>query len=224
MSSAVVLELAVRVSRRELLRALGYPRSREPAPRIAERIEALEGHASAFVDGRGGYRLVARPTAEAAGMPEPSAEVGLGLCTIGPRLEAEAQRLGDAGDALAALILDAYGSVAAEAAADELDRALCGAAAEQGLIPARRISPGYGRWALDGQRALLLALPARELGVELSAGMMMTPRKSVSFATRLTPAAAGLGEAPRGRRCAACTLDPCPYRIEDDNLEEEDDD
>ncbi len=212
--------LTVRVPRRELLRSLGYPRAKAPAPHVLARIEALEPVAASLLEARGSYRLVAREAAEAAGMPEPSAEVGLGLCTIGPRLEAEAQRRGEAGEALDALILDAYGSAAAEAAADALDRALCSAASARGLIPTRRISPGYGRWALAGQRALLAALPARELGVELSEGLMMTPRKSVSFAARLAPAAAGPG-APRGRRCAACTLDPCPYRADDP---EEDDD
>jgi hypothetical protein len=221
-----VVELALRISRRELLRCLGYPRSRQPASLVAARIEALEEIAASLVEARGGYRIVPGAEAIPSGMPEPGEVVGLGLCTIGPGLEEESRRLGEAGEALDSLILDAHGSAAAEAAADALDRVLCAAAAGLGLIPARRISPGYGRWALDGQRALIALLPARELGVTLSDGSMMTPRKSVSFAARLVVAAAGAGAsvAPRRRRCQACTLDPCPYRIAGEtDLEEEDD-
>lgn len=216
-----VLELAARVSRRELLRSLGYPRAKAPAPHVLARIEALEPLAASLLEARGSFCLVERAAAEAAGMPEPSVEVGLGLATIGPRLEAEAQRRSEAGEALDALILDAYGSAAAEAAADALDRALCAAVSVRGLAPARRISPGYGRFPLAGQPALLAALPARELGVELSPGLMMIPRKSVSFAVRLLPGEPGAR--PRSRRCEGCALDPCPYRASADGSEEDDD-
>ena len=73
-----------------------------------------------------------------------------------------------------------------------------------------RISPGYGRWAIEGQPRLLALLPARELGITLTEGLMMVPRKSVSFATRV---GADDGVAPRDRRrCCRCELLSCPYR------------
>ena len=88
MSEPQVLELALRVPRREVLRYLGYPRGRRPRPAIARRLDELWPEASGLLRARGALRLVDRAAAEAAGMPRPSERVAVGACTLGPALEA----------------------------------------------------------------------------------------------------------------------------------------
>ena len=78
------------------------------------------------------------------------------------------------GAALEARLLDAAGSVAADALAAQIERecALQNSSA--------RFSPGYCHWSLRGQEALLAALASQEIGVTLLPSMLMSPLKSVS--------------------------------------------
>lgn len=208
LKSARVLDLEVVIPRREVLRYLGYPRSKKPSPHVAERIEALAPTAEALVRGRGAFLIADRAQAEAVGMPRPSDLVAFGVCTVGPELELEEVRLGDRGDPLGALILDAFGSAAAEQAADVLHASICAAVQDDAFRAALRVSPGYGTWNVIRQRDLLARLPVDEVGVRLNEACMMWPRKSVSFAVAIRPAdeVAGKGH------CAACEMADCRYR------------
>jgi len=215
--AARVLRLAVEVDLREVHRNLGYGRSGQPREHIRRRIAELWPRAIELLDPRGAVRVVRGEMAARAGMPDPSERVGIGLCTIGAGLEQESQAASDRGELLDALLLDGFGSAAAEATADALEPHLCEHAADRGLCAARRISPGYGRWDVRGQRELLALLPADELGIHLTSGMMMVPRKSVSFAVRF-------GESPgppgQWKRCAHCNLVRCRYRRDEDGRDE----
>ncbi len=211
-------DLAVRVSHREVLRNLGYPRGRAPAEKVARRLDDLWPRAEALITPRGAFRVVSQARAEATAMPRPTAQVGVGLCTIGPDLEARERALSADDRMLEALLLDAFGSAAAEAAADALNALVCAHAQDMGLRVLPRFSPGYGRWDVKHQRQLLALLPAEELGVHLTEGMMMIPRKSVSFAVRLS-ADADEGRVDR-RHCARCDLDGCAFRAEPYEAEE----
>jgi hypothetical protein len=206
----LVLELSLGVSREELLRNLGYPPSHPPSRRVQRRLEVLVERAPDLVEARGACRFVTPSEAAAASVPRPTDPLGLGLCTIGPALEREGRALLRRGEMLDALLLDAYGSAAAEAAADALNHRLCRAARARGLHLRPRFSPGYGRWNVRHQRQLLALLPAGELGVALTEGMMMVPRKSVSFAARMLAAPATVRSA--ARRCRACDLADCDHR------------
>ena len=208
--TARTVELDIAVDPREVRRNLGYGRSGEPSERTRARIEELWPRASAMLRPRGAYAVVSGDSAADLGMPEPSEQVGLGVCTIGPALENESLECSERGDMLDALLLDAFGSAAAEAAADALNLFLCEHAANSGWYAARRISPGYGRWDVSCQRELLGLLPAASLGISLTEGLMMIPRKSVSFAVRFreTP-----GPPEDGwKRCERCSLEQCRYR------------
>jgi len=212
-ASAQVVELNVAVDLRELHRNLGYGRSGTPRERTSRRIEELWPRATELLRPRGGYVVVDGGVAAEVGMPEPSETVGLGLCTIGAALEDASRECSDREEMLDALLLDAFGSAAAEAAADALNLHLCEHAAANGWYAARRISPGYGRWDVRCQRDLLARLPADALGISLTDGMMMVPRKSVSFAVRYrdTP-----GAPEEWKRCAQCSLEQCRYRRQDE--------
>ncbi len=72
-----------------------------------------------------------------------------------------------------------------------------------------RISPGYGKWPLASQPALFARLPHHEIGVHLEGSLLMTPRKSVSFAMWLGADARPLSGLSG---CARCDLESCRYR------------
>ncbi|MBN1946844.1 MAG: hypothetical protein JW797_14315 [Bradymonadales bacterium] len=212
------MNLAIQLSLKEVRRYLGYRRQSSPNRRVAERLDALWEQAEQLVQPRGGWRIISGDQARSTGMPRPSEQVGIGLVTIGPALEEEVGRCNDRGDLLDGLILDAYGSAAAEAAADALDRELCAVVRELGYRAERRISPGYGRWKVNWQVELLAWLPAEELGIRLTPGCMMIPRKSVSFAVRCLPPA--VGTRIERHRCEGCDRRPCPYSDREDGREE----
>ena len=134
------------------------------------------------------------------------------VCTIGSALEGEVTRLSDEGELLRAVLLDAAGSVAAEAAAEYMDRRIQEEAAALGLRTSCRASPGYGDWDIREQAKLFRLVPAERIGVTLSESAMMIPRKSVSFAIHIA-------ERPRRLRsensCRNCDRTDCPYRILD---------
>jgi hypothetical protein len=205
------LDLDIRVSREEVYRNLGYGRSGRPTDRISRRLEELWPGGLDRLAPRGVWALIDHDQAVALEMVHPPAQAAVGLVTIGPDLEAEVDRLNHGGELLDALLLDAIGSAGAEAAADALDRIVCEEATALGLHAGRRFSPGYGRWGVEHQEQLLGHVPAAEIGVTLTPGMMMIPRKSVSFAVRY------LDHPPRKRegrhRCSTCERrETCAFR------------
>lgn len=108
-------------------------------------------------------------------------KVALCICTIGPELEKEIKDLMKKNEMLRALILDTFGSEAAEEVAIQSDRILADRAREMNLWPSKRFSPGYGRWDIREQRFMFRMLPAQDIGVRLTESFMMIPRKSISF-------------------------------------------
>jgi hypothetical protein len=209
--TADLVTLRVGVTRQEALRFLGYPDGHPRAADSAARLDAQWAAAIALVQPRGAFRIVSAGDARTAGMPEPAERVGVGACTIGPALEAESARRAAAGDLLSALLLDAIGSAAAEAAADALNLRVCHVARELGLHAAPRVSPGYGAWDTAAQRELLALLPTAALGIALTDGGMMVPRKSVSFAASLVEPTALAREG--GSPCRHCGLERCRHRM-----------
>ncbi len=214
MSPPPVATLRLTLPREQVLRCLDYPPDREPAARVDGLLDAILPLARRLVQARGCWlELPVERCGELGLAPVQAEGLVLGLVTIGPELEAELQRLQGAGDLTRALLLDACGSAAAEEAADRLGECLGATPGGQlAALPPRigcRISPGYGGWSLQAQPALLALLGAENLGVSLTPGLMMIPRKSISFAMWLgarRPLAQGLAG------CTACDLARCRSR------------
>jgi hypothetical protein len=133
------------------------------------------------------------------------------VCTIGPALEAEVTRLSSGGEMLKAVVLDAIGSVAAEATAAHIDASIAAEAAREGLKTSCRASPGYGDWDVREQAAIFKLLPAERIGVRLSDTFMMSPRKSVSFAMHV---AAEPERLRSENSCDNCGRKDCRYRLD----------
>ncbi|UCF79032.1 MAG: hypothetical protein JSW03_01860 [Candidatus Eiseniibacteriota bacterium] len=165
---------------------------------------------------RGETKATKAPAREAdAGAPEghsptrTTPHIALSICTIGLALEERVSEYSNAGELAKALVLDSAGSTLAEAACDFANERICAMAAEQSLHAAPRTSPGYGRWKVEEQETIFRLLPADSVGVSLTKSYMMVPRKSVSFAVRLSK------EEPSGESvspCRRCGRKNCEFR------------
>jgi len=171
----------------EVRRFLGSKGRRKPAP--AERYdELLKGSlagARGLVAPKGMYVYAAGRELPGSTTFERLDRMAFCISTIGLALEEEVARLMKAGELLGAVVLDAIGSVAAEAVAEHMDRTIAAEAAREGLRTSRRASPGYGDWDVCEQASIFKLLPAERIGVRLSETCMMIPRKSVSFAVHV---------------------------------------
>lgn len=206
-----VHRLPVAIREGDVLHFLGYPEGMKPPKRTAERLDRVLEEARPLVEARGLLLELNPERAGEAGLDRMEASgLVLGLVTAGAKIEALAEERIREGDATAALMLEAAGSAAAEEAADRLGAVIAGHGDDgEGEPISCRISPGYGGWPLEAQRAVFDLLPHKEVGVELLPSMLMIPRKSISFAMWL-----GADAAPaRGLSgCALCRLERCRYR------------
>ena len=107
--------------------------------------------------------------------------------TIGDLLEKQVEKLFAAGSYTEALLLDAAGSVAVEAAADQADLTLAAQMAKIGLYTTRRFSPGYGDWDLSVQPVLLSLTGGSHINLSVTSSFMLTPRKSITAVIGLRP-------------------------------------
>ena len=130
----------------------------------------------------------------------PCREAVLLAATLGAESEQLLLRM-QAKDAAQALLLDAVLSAAIEAVLDAREEALRRELAAQGRYLTDRFSPGYGDMPLAQMREICEVLSAqRTIGLTVSAGGVMIPRKSVT-------AIMGISRTPVERRpsgCAGC--------------------
>jgi len=130
------------------------------------------------------------------------------LCTVGSRLEDHASIV-LAEDLLRGLALDGVGSAAAEALATAACKHFEDQAAAEGLQPTLPLNPGMIGWPLaEGQAQIFALLDGSEVGITLTPGYMMIPRKSISLVLGLSR-----NRAPAGRTCDYCSLrESCRYQ------------
>ena len=130
-------------------------------------------------------------------MLAPCREAVLLAATLGAESEQLLLRM-QAKDAAQALLLDAVLSAAIEAVLDAREEALRRELAAQGRYLTDRFSPGYGDMPLAQMREICEVLGAqRAIGLTVSAGGVMIPRKSVT-------AILGISDVPVARRPAGC--------------------
>lgn len=222
--AANVLDLPVAIGRAEVLAFLGYTEGRAPADRIARLLDDVLPEARRLARARGAFLEIDVARAAEIGLrPIDARGLAVGVCTAGPGIEARARELSARGDSTLALLFDAAGSAAAEEAADRMGAVVGGDPEPAGAaqIPAQvtcRLSPGYGGWPIEAQRALFALVPHADVGVDLLPSLMMSPCKSISFAMWL----GAVGRPARGLAgCARCGLAHCRYRRAPMTAEEE---
>jgi hypothetical protein len=140
-------------------------------------------------------------------------ELALAVCTIGPGLEERAAEHFKEGEPLRGMLLDGIGSAAVDSLTEEACKLIADEASSRGYEASSPISPGMPGLPITEQWQLLKMVPAQEIGVSLTSGGIMVPRKSVSMATGIGPQ---MAKWTRTEVCACCHLKKtCPHRLRD---------
>lgn len=200
--TTLIKDFLISINEKAVMRHLGYPATRAAeSPQVERSLEMVRGfirnygkmmkpHAVyRFFPSLSGDGVLILPeegielgSPFLAGRFRDSEKVGLFVVTIGSELEEQVQRFLNDGKRYEAMVLDAIGSEAAEAAAWFIHRQiqqLCG----RRLV---RYSPGYNEgvtdrtWPISDQALIFRLLSPGQIGVSLSPSYMMKPRKSVS--------------------------------------------
>ena len=129
------------------------------------------------------------------------------VCTIGPELEEEFARKFDS-DPRYAMALDGYGNAWVEMLAQHVCRQIADQAEADGITASTPLSPGSPDWPVEiGQPQIFRWLDPSRMGVSLTSGGMMLPKKSVSLIVGIGPNMAQTGA------CEVCSLmETCRYR------------
>ena len=205
----IIKDFQIEVSKQEILRLLGHTsKLEEIKERSKELVEEMIGFSCDLIKPEGIF--VIRESRE---LPEEcffnAEKVVFCICTIGKSLEKQVERLTNQGELTRAVILDAIGSVAAESAAEHINRVIVDEAKKKKLYCSNRFSPGYGGWKLEAQRFIFDLLPAEKIGVRLNRSFMMIPRKSVSFAINLSR---NRFKDENSDPCKICGLKECRFK------------
>ncbi len=138
-------------------------------------------------------------------------QVALSVCTIGEMLPNKVISLFKEGKLVEGTILDAIGSIAADALADKINEKINLYASNNSLETTLRYSPGYCSWPLSGQSVIFDKLAVNTIDVTLTESFLMIPVKSVSFAVNIGP---NVSESSWENRCRSCRK-VCEYRRHD---------
>jgi hypothetical protein len=137
-------------------------------------------------------------------------ELGIAVCTIGSGLEGKSANCFKQGKELHGLLLDGIGSAAVDVLCQRACQILGEEAASRGYQASSPVNPGMPGLPISEQEHLFELVPADQIGVSLTSGYMIVPRKSTSLVI-------GAGtKMPRWTResvCARCNLSgSCRYR------------
>jgi cobalamin-dependent methionine synthase I len=128
------------------------------------------------------------------------------LVTLGSDLEEASARRFDS-DPILALALDGLGNAAVENIAQQVCRRVGDKAQLDSLTVSTPLSPGEAEWPVEvGQPEIHSLVDATRIGVNITAGGMMVPKKSISFVL-------GIGkDMSQEEPCAICSLrESCHY-------------
>jgi hypothetical protein len=129
------------------------------------------------------------------------------LCTIGGELEQASNRLFST-DPLMAMAIDGLGNAAVEHLGQQICQRIADKVEPEGLTASTPLSPGEPDWPVNiGQPQLFAMVEAAKIGISLTSGGMMLPKKSISFVV-------GIGsEMSQADPCEVCGLrESCRYR------------
>ncbi len=190
-------ELIAEVSSRRLLQ-----------PRIAYEIFSLSGTVREMVRLEGNHTL--RGSVFASVFPEAKA-LAVAVGTIGAGLEKRVTEEFNRKESLRGMLLDGIGSAAVDVLIEAACRLIRDEASSRGYQSSSPVNPGMPGFPISEQEQLLALVPAVEIGVRLSSGGMMVPRKSVSLVIGM---GAQMPTWTSAEACARCHLaGTCPYRV-----------
>jgi hypothetical protein len=184
----------------EIHRYLGYPREGSPAPPMAEQIAQVVVEAQLCLRPRGAYAVYPAPSRTAHSLQlgdttisgsigeylKDAERVAVFAVTAGEEISLLSESAAKSRDAFSALVMDAVGSWAAEAAADALMLHMRRHLRDEEELTLR-YSPGYCGMEISQQRKLFQLVPAEAVGVRLLPSLLMYPLKSISGLVGLAP-------------------------------------
>lgn len=204
-------DIEITIDPAEVARLLGYGREEVP-DRVQTILDEIVAKQPDLIEPRCAYRRLKRHSLAHSPYLYHVDDVVLCLVTIGPGVEQALEEEKRKGRLGRALVLDMFGSAAAEAAAEAANTAIVNDYLEKGLYCSHRFSPGYACWDVKEQQWILPTLEGEELGVGLTEGSMMSPRKSITFAVMIgdTPV-----ESRHEHSCDSCGTIDCLYKRSD---------
>jgi hypothetical protein len=192
----VTISKPIDIDSRKVLKTIGYDADYNPPPRIATLVDDYVENASQLMAPSYSYVIkdielvygsgaviegwIAFGSEVVAQLLERCKKVAVFVLTIGGYLEEMVSQLADDGRMLQATVLDAVCSVAVERLAEFVRDDIGALAAARGQYVSRRFSPGHCDWDVKQQRLLFETMDGDSAGVELTAGCLMLPRKSIS--------------------------------------------
>jgi hypothetical protein len=162
---SIEVEGAVELSSERVFRYLEYGGS-SPSKPILEKINALIPKVHGLAEPQtlsNISRVKEVASLHKNDLPTPiqnAAFLSFGLCTVGPAIEQEAERLRETGRLLDAMILDVLGSAVVSELCERLAYRVFDWAKKRGLNASRAFEPGSGasRWPLENQRFIFANL------------------------------------------------------------------
>ncbi len=206
------------IDREEQLRYLGH-RGQALTPELSGRLDAMAERCLRTAEPRSFYRIFPLEGMELVGTgvvlqgedirrhlegAERAAVMGV---TLGLGIDRELRRL-EISSVTDALLFNAACTVLVEEAADRCEASVI---REAGRPTGFRYSPGYGDFPLEQQPDVLRLLDAEtRLGIRLTEGFLMLPRKSVTAVVPIFPEGTAV---KRTRTCGSCARGgSCAYR------------
>lgn len=133
--------------------------------------------------------------------------------TVGEKIEQEVTKKFQDGEYVSSVLMDAAATAAVEQAADSMEKTIALKTSKESYKMRWRYSPGYGDWDLNQQKKFFEIIGAEEIGMSLSAAMMLIPRKSVTAIIGLEKIISGENvSAHKKNSCRTCQKKDCPAR------------
>ncbi|MBI4216331.1 MAG: hypothetical protein HY687_02935 [Chloroflexi bacterium] len=182
---------------------------------VPELLEPSFAYAVLPLDGQSGPQPSPPHGAKVVGITIPvellsATEIAFVVGTIGPRLEERAVEYFAQKEPLRGVVLDGLGSAAVGLLQQEARKYLQREVGSPGLEISSPIKPGGQCWPLSDQWPIFRLLSPEQIGVSLTSGGVMSPRKSVSMAVGI---GAKMPTWTPNEVCARCNMGRgCPYR------------
>lgn len=225
----VIRDISLELGIEDVLRREGIGDQRSPRPEIMDLLKEILGELGSSkllepslvyefypINGFLTDRVKLKGGAEIQGTLVPrlfskADELGIAVCTIGSGLEDKSANYFKQGKELHGLLLDGIGSAAVDVLCQKVCQILGEEASLHGYQASSPVNPGMPGLPLTEQEHLFELVPANRIGVRLTSGCMMEPRKSTSL---VIGAGTKMPQWTPESVCARCYLkETCRYKI-----------